>query len=243
MNRKLILAGLALFLVGAAAIGAATLTNGTISGDQPDNQQVEVGLDYSGTGTTVTANLTSGGTVVESATDSDSSGGTGTAVLDLTGLQVADYSLNVTATDESNVSVSEIRMNTTQDRGNLTANETYTVDVGYDATQVTNSTVEYLDQNGNVINTTNLSFDPIDYQDGSGVLTAEWTPSQDYNYTDVRVTTTPAYGYESMFTVNLGGIVGGGGSGGLFGASSEQVLGFALLLGGLLVLSSREVFE
>jgi len=231
----------AILAVIGAGIGAATLTDDSVSLDQPDNQHVEVDLDYSGDATT-TVNLSKDGTTVLSATNTSST--VGNVSIDTTGLDTGDYNLSVTADDESNVSIDETRIVTEQtDVWNMTANETYTVDVYYDAQQVTNATVEFLDDSGTVLNSTTLSFDPVEYADGSGVLTAEFTPSSDYNFTDVRVATDPASGYDSMFTVDLGGIVGGGGSGGLFGASSEQVLGFALLLGGLLVLSSREVFE
>jgi len=244
MNRKttLITALLAVGLLAAVGLGSAVLTEGSISADQPDNQQLETDLQYSDNGTTVDLNLSKDGTVVESVTDSNTTTGTTalqTATLDMTGLAAGDLALNVTATDESNVSVAETRMVTEQtDALNMTANETYTVDVEFDATQTTNATVEWLDDTGTVINSTQLSFDPIDYEDGSGVMTAEITPSSDYNFTDVRVTTTNAYGYEAVYVFGDDTGVAGGG---FFGASSQQVLGFAVLLAGLLILANREV--
>ena len=239
MARKhlLLTAVLALALVGAAGIGAAVLTEGTISADQPDNQQLEVDLDYSG-GTTVDANLSKDGTVVASTTDSASSATASpqTAVVDMTGLAAGYLNLSVSAADESNVSVAETRIVTEQtDALNMTANETYTVDVEFDAVETSNATVEYIDDTGTTINTTTLTFDPIDFEDGSGIMTAEYEPSTDHNFTDIRVTTENAYGYEAVYVYGDGTVAGGG----LFGASSHQVLGFLALLGGLLVLANR----
>ena len=230
----------AVLLLALIAIGGVTavLTAGNISADQPDNQQLEVDLNYSDGGTTVDANLSKDGTVVASTTDSASSATASpqTAVVDMTGLAAGYLNLSVSAADESNVSVAETRIVTEQtDALNMTANETYTVDVEFDAVETSNATVEYIDDTGTTINTTTLTFDPIDFEDGSGIMTAEYEPSTDHNFTDIRVTTENAYGYEAVYVYGDGTVAGGG----LFGASSHQVLGFLALLAGLLLLANR----
>jgi hypothetical protein len=118
----------------------------------------------------------------------------------------------------------------------MTANETYTVDVEFDAVETTDATVEYIDDTGTVLNSTTLTFDPIDYEDGTGIMTAEFTPTTDYNYTDIRVTTDNAYGYEAVYVFDDSGTVAGGG---FLGASNQQVMGFLALLAGLLLLANR----
>jgi len=240
-HRNLVITALlAVGLLAAVGIGSAVLTEGTISADQPDNQDLKVDLQYSGNGTTVDVNLSKDGSVVESVTDSNTTTGTTalqTATVDMTGLAAGYFNLSVEAADESNVTVAETRIVTEQtDALNMTANETYTVDVEFDAVETTNATVEFVDDTGTVLNSTELSFDPIDYEDGSGIMSAEYEPSSDYNFTDVRVTTTNAYGYEAVYVTDPGTGVAGGG---LFGASSHQVLGFLALLAGLLLLANR----
>jgi len=138
----------------------------------------------------------------------------------MTGLAAGYLNLSVEGADETNVTLAETRMVTEQvDALNMTANETYTVDVEFDAAETTTATVEYIDDSGTVINSTTLEFDPIDFEDGTGVMTAEITPSSDHNFTDVRVTTTDAYGYEAVYVTDPGTGVAGGG---LFGASSPR---------------------
>ena len=230
----------AVLLLALIAIGGVTavLTAGNISADQPDNQQLEVDLDYSG-GTTVDVNLSKDGTVVASTMDSASSSTASpqTAVVDMTGLAAGYLNLSVEGADESNVSVAETRMVTEQtDALNMTANETYTVDVEFEAVETTNATVEYIDDTGTVLNSTTLTFDPIDYEDGTGIMTAEYTPSSDYNFTDIRVTTDNAYGYEAVYVFDDSGGVAGGG---FLGATNQQVMGFLALLAGLLLLANR----
>jgi len=155
----------------------------------------------------------------------------------MTGLAAGYLNLSVEGADESNVTLAETRMVTEQvDALNMTANETYSVDVEFDAVETTNATVEYIDDTGTVLNSTTLTFDPIDYEDGMGVMTAEYTPTTDYNYTDVRVTTENAYGYEAVYVIDDSGTVAGGG---FLGASNQQVLGFLALLAGLLLLANR----
>ena len=231
----------AVLLLALIAIGGVTavLTAGNISADQPDNQQLEVDLNYSDGGTTVDVNLSTDGSVVASTTDSASSATTSpqTATVDMTGLAAGYLNLSVEGADESNVTLAETRMVTEQvDALNMTANETYSVDVEFDAVETTNATVEYIDDTGTVLNSTTLTFDPIDYEDGMGVMTAEYTPTTDYNYTDVRVTTENAYGYEAVYVIDDSGTVAGGG---FLGASNQQVLGFLALLAGLLLLANR----
>jgi len=124
---------------------------------------------------------------------------------------------------------------------NLTANDSTTVDVGFAAEQTTNATVEWVDDSGTVINSTTLEFDPIDFADGTGVLTAEFEPSSDYNNTDIRVTTSPASGYDGVFVLGNGsGTVAGGG---LFGASSTQLMGFFVVLAVALLAARSGVFD
>ena len=148
----------AVLLLALLATGGVTavLTAGNISADQPDNQELRVDLDYSG-GTTVDVNLSKDGTVVASTTDSASSSTASpqTAVVDMTGLAAGYLNLSVEGADESNVTLAEARMVTEQtDALNMTANETYTVDVAFDAVETTNATVEWIDDSGTVINST-----------------------------------------------------------------------------------------
>ena len=231
----------AVLLLALLAIGGVTavLTADTISADQPDNQQLEVDLNYSDGGTTVDVNLSTDGSVVASTTDSASSttASPQTATVDMTGLAAGYLNLSVEGADETNVTLTETRMVTEQvDALNMTANETYTVDVEFDAVGQTNATVEWLDDSGTVINSSTLEFDPIDFEDGTGIMTAEYTPSSDHNFTDVRVTTDNAYGYEAVYVTDLGTGVAGGG---FLGATNQQVLGFLALLAGLLLLANR----
>jgi len=231
-------AGLLLIAGILLAIGAATaiLTNGTVNSDQPENQTIEVDADFSGAAT-VTAEVLSDGTVVQSDSVTGASGESHTLSVPMTGLASGDFELNVTADDETVVDVTETRMVTEQTGVlDVDANDTLAVDVGFDSEVVTNATVTISDQSGIDQNTTQVSFDPIEYEGGNGFKTVEWEPSTDYENVTVEVVTTPVHGHDSVYSSIEGDAAMGGAFG---GAGSTQMVGFAAVLVGLLVAASR----
>jgi len=232
-------AGLLLIAGLVVAIGAASaiLSNGTITSDQPENQTVEVDMDFSGAAT-ADVEIISDGTVVQSDSVTGASGESHTVSVPMTGLASGDFELNVTADDETVVDVTETRMVTEQtDVLNVTANDTVAVDVGFDSDVVTNASVTITDDSGTTQRDETVSFDPIEYEGGTGFKTVEWTPSTDYQNVSVTVSTNPVYGHDAVFStvVNDDGATGGI----LGGASDTQMLGFLAVAVGLLVAVSR----
>ncbi|WP_436934988.1 hypothetical protein [Halovenus marina] len=232
------LAGLAALFALVMAVfsggAGAQMLDTNISVDQPDNQQLEVDVSFSGD-TSVDVNLTSDGSVVESTTVSGTSGQTQTGTLDLTGVSAGDYSLVVT--DDASASLSETRMITTQTNAlNVSQNDTVAVDVEFDATETTTATVEW--QQNTSSNTTTINFDPVEYEDGSGMKTVKWDAGED-GPVNVTVTTSPAAGYEAMWVSDDSGFLGGGGI--IGGAGQTELVAFGVVILGLLYARGQEL--
>jgi hypothetical protein len=232
-----ILAGFGLLLY--AGTGSAALASANITADQPDNQTVDVVVSFSGS-TDATAELSRDGSVVESTTVSGTSGDTKTLPLDMSGLASGEFALDVSATDESVVTVENTTMVTTKPAQlNVTQNETVVVDVGFDASNPTNATVQ-LTNSETVLNESTLQFDPVEAEDGTGIKTAKWEADADYSAVNVTVETIPASGYSEMW-VDLQDSSGLFGGGIVAGANRNQILGFLVVLGGLIVARNREL--
>jgi len=233
-------AGLLLIAGLVVAIGAATaiLTNGTVTSDQPENQTVEVDMDFSGAAT-ADVEIVRDGTVVQSDSVTGASGESHTVSVPMTGLASGDFELNVTADDETVVDVTETRMVTEQaDVLDVTENDSVAVDVGFDAQEVTNASVTITSDTGTTLRDETVSFDPIEYEGGTGYKTVEWTPSSNYENVTVTVETSPVYGHDAVYSVIDGD---GGATGGLIGgAGRTEMIGFAIIVVGLVVAVSRE---
>ena len=230
----LLIAGLVVAIGAAAAI----LTNGTVTSDQPENQTVEVDMDFSGAAT-ADVEIVRDGTVVQSDSVTGASGESHTVSVPMTGLAEGDFSLNVTGSDESNVSVADTRMVTEQTEVlDVTENDTVAVDVGFDAQEVTNASVTITSDTGTTLRDETVSFDPIEYEGGTGYKTVEWTPSSNYENVTVTVETGPVYGHDAVYSVidgndgATGGVIGG--------AGRTEMIGFAIIVVGLVVAVSRE---
>jgi hypothetical protein len=234
-------AGLLLIAGLVVAIGAATaiLTSGTVTSDQPQNQTVEVDLEFIDGGTTADVELSRDGTVVQSETVTESTATTTTASLPLTGLAEGDFSLDVTGADESNVSVADTRMVTKQTEVlDVNENDSVAVDVGFDAQEVTNASVAITSDTGTTLRDETVSFDPIEFEGGTGYKTVEWTPSSNYENVTVTVETSPVYGHDAVYSVIDGD---GGATGGVIGgAGRTEMIGFAIIVVGLVVAVSRD---
>jgi hypothetical protein len=209
------LLALSVVLIG---VGSAVLTDGEVAAPDPENETVAVDAEFSG-GTTgdpsedMTVELSRDGTVIRSDTITGQVGAVNTSEVSLTGLSAGPMDLNVTTTDDTNVDLVETRMETTRQTGiNIIENDTLLVDVQFDAAETTNATVEIEDETGTVVNTTELSFDPIEAEDGSGIETVEIEASSDLGNVTVHVTTTSIYGYDGVY-VSKGSTTGGGGGG------------------------------
>ena len=233
-------AGLLLIAGLVVAIGAATaiLTSGTVTSDQPENQTVEVDMDFSGAAT-ADVEIVRDGTVVQSDSVTGASGESHTVSVPMTGLASGDFELNVTADDETVVDVTETRMVTEQtEMLDVTENDTVAVDVGFDAQEVTNASVTITSDTGTTLRDETVSFDPIEYEGGTGYKTVEWTPSSNYENVTVTVETSPVYGHDAVYSVIDGD---GGATGGVIGgAGRTEMIGFAIIVVGLVVAVSRE---
>jgi len=230
----LLLGGIVLMIGGVSAV----LTDGGVTSDQPSNQTVEVDMDFSGAAS-VDAELTRDGTVVQSDTVSGASGESHTATLPMTGLDEGDFDLSVTADDESVVTITDTRMVTEQTEVlDVTENDSVAVDVGFDAQEVTNASVTITSDTGTTLRDETVSFDPIEYEGGTGYKTVEWTPSSNYENVTVTVETSPVYGHDAVYSVIDGD---GGATGGVIGgAGRTEMIGFAIIVVGLVVAVSRE---
>jgi hypothetical protein len=233
-------AGLLLIAGLVVAIGAATaiLMNGTVTSDQPENQTVEVDMDFSGAAT-ADVEIVRDGTVVQSDSVTGASGESHTVSVPMTGLASGDFELNVTADDETVVDVTETRMVTEQTEVlDVTENDSVAVDVGFDAQEVTNASVTITSDTGTTLRDETVSFDPIEYEGGTGYKTVEWTPSSNYENVTVTVETSPVYGHDAVYSVIDGD---GGATGGVIGgAGRTEMIGFAIIVVGLVVAVSRE---
>lgn len=237
----LLVAALAVALVafGLAGGASAQLVDDNVTVSDPGNQQIEVDVSFSNSAD-VTAALETDGSTVESATVSGTAGTSDTLVLDTTGLQSGEFALNISATDETNVTVDDTRMITQRYSAlNVSQNDTVLVDVEFDSAETTSATVN-LSNNGAQVNTTTLSFDPVQFEDGSGIKTAEFELDTDYTALNATVETTPASGYsEAWVSVDDdSAFLGAGGI--IAGASRNQILGFLAVVLGLALAYNRD---
>lgn len=223
----------AVFGFALATSASAAMYEGNVTADQPDNQTVEVDVDFSAD-TTVDAELVrDGSTVVE--TTIDGADGVETGELDLTGLGTGEFELVVS--DDADATLAETRMVTYQEAAvNATQNETILVDVEFAADELTEAHVQF--EQGTETNATTLEFDPVEAEDGQGIETAEWDAETD-GYVDVTVETEPATSYEAMWVSIDSGFFGG--SGIVAGASRNQILGFLAVVLGLVAAYNRDI--
>ncbi|ACV10983.1 hypothetical protein Huta_0798 [Halorhabdus utahensis DSM 12940] len=182
-------------VVVAIAPAAGALTTDTITLDDPANETVEVDLDFSGSTSATVALEDSDGSVVTSETLSGASGDTLTASLSAGYATPGNYTLNVTATDETVVSLNETRLTDTEtvevtDAGN----ETLAVEAGFEGSENATATVSIENESGSEILTDSIQY----VADGGN----ETTIGAEYNGSDlvtgnltVSITTTPATAY------------------------------------------------
>jgi len=227
MKGKLITALLLVAVVVLSVPGAAVLSDNTVTLDRPDNQVIEVDADFSGPATTTVA-LERDGTTVESVSYTGSSGESHTVSIDPTGLQVGDYTLNITADDESNVTVSGTRLLTTIEPVSVEENGTLYMDVELSSTSASTATVTLIDSdNSTQLNQTTLEFDPIEYEDGTGIVTDAWTADGSYQNVSVQIGTAPSASYSASWadseppgsTFAIGGV---------FDSQENQILAIAV---------------
>jgi hypothetical protein len=242
MKRTLkILVGLLVLAVGVGALtvgGSAQATEETVTLNSPNSQTVEVDAVWDGTGN-ITAELQKDGTVVESATAQGTNGSLTTLSLQGTGLAKDDYTLSVSSAE--NATVASTRLVTDKTPAlNLSQNDTVAVDVEFDAIETTNATVT-LSDGGTDINSSQLTFDPVEYSDGSGIKTWTYELGQDVDALNASIESVPAGGYEQAWVSedSGGALLGGGGI--IAGASRNQILGFLAVLVGLLVAYERDL--
>ncbi|CCQ34321.1 hypothetical protein HLRTI_001518 [Halorhabdus tiamatea SARL4B] len=188
---------LALVLVGAIIAGAAAgaVATDTIAVDDPGNQSVDVTLDFSAA-TNATVALESGETTYDSTTVSGSAGGTQTVTLSAATAPQGNVTLNVTATNETAVSVNQTTLVTerTVSVANATT-ETVDVDVAYQANGTTDVTV--LDDAGTTLLTDSMTYDG---SDDDGVLSRSFNDSDGIQSGNLTVTlaTSPATAHDSV---------------------------------------------
>lgn len=232
---------LSLVLVAVAiAPAAGAITTDTITLDDPANETVDVDVDFSGSTSATVALEDVDGTVVTSETLSGASGDTLTASLSADFAAAGDYTLNVTAGDETVVSLNETRLTDTEtvevtDAGN----ETLAVEAGFHGQENATATVEIENETGSEILT-----DSIQYvaEDGN-----ETTIGAEYNGSDlmtgnltVSITTTPASAYTGGWAAiaddsptGVGGMIPAG------GPSIPEAVGLVALFGLLAVFGFR----
>jgi hypothetical protein len=229
-----------LLSVGLLSTGAvAEVDSTTITTDDPANETVEVSLDFNGS-TDATVELSNGSGTVASQTLSGTSGDTLTPTLDPSDASAGEtLDLNVTATDESVVSMNESMITRTEtvevsDAGN----ETLAVDVDFSGDQNASATVTVLDSNGSTV-----ASDTLEYTDSGGAtLTAEFNSSDgledNATYTvSVESADLSAYDGVSAESTDASGLFGGG----MIAGQDPIVVVVALLvLGGGAMYARRE---
>jgi hypothetical protein len=233
-----VLALLALCISLTVAGGLAASTEQTVTLSDPDNQTLQTTALWDGSGN-VSMELRRDSSVVDSDSASDSSG-METLKIDATGLSEGEYQLTVTATE--NVSVDEPRLVTERDTGlRASANETVAVDLDFNAIEQINSTVS-LSQDGTQVDSSEIRFDPVAYEDGTGIKTAEFELTEDRDSLNLSITAQPASGYKQAWVShvdNSDGLIGGGGI--IAGASRNQILGFLAVVFGLVLAYNQDL--
>jgi hypothetical protein len=228
------------------AVHAGIIQTGNVPLDQPDNQIVEVDIEWTDTGYghTATANLSRNGNTNLSETVDDTNLKE-TVRLNASTLDSGTYELSIDASREANTTVQGTRMivNRTGDL-NVRSNGTYTVEVGFGGREA-NATVKWIDESDKtVLESSALSFDPSTASSDPAVKTAEWNATQDHGLVDVRVIVDDAYAYESVSTSSNvteggGGVVGGGDENPFLWVSGVDRI--MLIIGGLAVLLALAV--
>lgn len=223
------------YLQVATVAEGETISLGNVTGHDPDNQTVGIDVSIAEDGTEGTLALERDDDTVASHDFSGDNDETRNVQIPMTGLATDEFELVANASAGS-FEVDHTRMITDHhDVFNATENQTVEVDVEFDASDYSEATVLF--EQGTESNETVLEFDPVDYEDGSGLLTAEWDAETD-GYVDVTVETEPADSYEASWAAQGGGLFGGPG---LFGASSTQILGFLAVVGALLFAYNRDM--
>lgn len=229
---------IALSLAALLTVGAAASTDQTVTLSDPENQTIKTTAVWDGSGN-VSMELIRDGSVVASDSAAGSSG-LATLEIDATGHSEGEYQLSISSTE--NVSVDEPRLVTERDTQlTVSTNQTVAVDVEFDATAQTNATVS-LSEDGSQIDSSELRFDPVAYEDGTGLKTAEFTLAEDRESLNVSITAQPASGYEQVWVSQAddsGGLIGGGGI--VAGADRNQILGFLVVVAGMVLAYNRDL--
>lgn len=230
----------AVLLALAVGLGAAAVQSYDITTDDPSNESINVSLDFSGSTDATVALENASGDSIDSTTLSGTSGDTLATTLDPSNASAGDtLTLNITATDETVVSVNETSLTKTTTALNVTnaTTESLTVDVAFNSTTNTSATVTVTDGDGSEVLTDTLDYVASDYADNATTLTHSYNDTDGLTAGDdltVEVTYDDPAAYESAYAqVDDGsdGLFGGG----LFG---DEILGQdpMVALGGLLVI-------
>jgi len=178
--------------------GDTALTVGSeinVTADQPDNQTVEVDFDFADS-TNATVDLVSDGNVITSDEVAGTAGDTITASVNLTGLVTGEYQIQTSSPEPTNVTVNSTRMAVSQYPAlNVSANETVSVDLGFNAEDHTNATVRFVRDGTELYNET-VAFDPVQFEGGSGVKTVSYE-AESSGDVDVEIAVAPAESYGS----------------------------------------------
>lgn len=180
-------AGIATALILLAIVGvgsmlvAGAVTEETVTLEDPENETVEVDLEFSGSADATVALEDSDGSTVVDEEVSGSDGDSETASLSAGFASPGDYLLNVTADSESDVSVDETRMIATTDVVEIedAGNESMTVDVGINSSS--NATAEITvedDSDAEVLRET-LDYVAADHSDNETLLSSTYNDSDD----------------------------------------------------------------
>jgi preprotein translocase subunit SecD len=199
-------------------------------------EEIDVGLDFSGSGTTVDVYINdTNGTVVESSTVTDDGTSTVNETFDV---HPGDYSVTVTASDSSNVSssISVVENNLIEERSILVddlANQTITADATVSgSSNVSIQTV--IEYNGEILHSETNSYD------GTGnteILSSQYNPPENGTYV-VRqeVVSGDASIVDSVYfdTIDPDSAVVGTGDSFLDSMSTVELVGVFALAGGLM---------
>lgn len=235
----LLVAALALAaVVLVASMGAvATPYEGNITAQNPDEQAVEVDVSFSGD-TDVTAELSRDGSVLADETVSGIDGDSETIAFELTGYAAGEFELDVTATDDSLATVDDTRLVAEKEAMlDVEENETVLVDVEFDADEQSEAVVT-LTNDGVQLNQSTIEFDPVKFEDGTGIKTTEWDADGNYSALNATIETSPAASHSEAWVSVDSGVFGG--SGIVAGASRNQILGFLAVVVGLVAAYNRD---
>lgn len=214
-----------LALVGIAVAGLAAgeaIETADVTIDDPDNQTVEVHLDFSGLAEVDIELLDEDDEIADNTTVSEDSG-THEVVLSVD--EAGDYTLNVTADEPDNVDVTQtLHVSDHEVEVTDAGNETVVVDI--DFAMNASATITIYDEADSQINQTE-----VDNEDGEALLTTEFTDEDgivDGNLT-VTVSVSPAEAYEAVYVEVDDGSGFFGGT--IFGQDVSTVLVVVVLAG------------